>query len=373
MINLERMKTIIMRSTQPKNATITDIHHESRVIDFNLDNVEDRITSDTLKSEIRDHVNNFENVLRDIKSKAEVINDPKIIDVDMKFCLKDCIDLVSCETSERVNFVNSIQKLPEYRINKLRRSADIFNNDKTDDSMIELRDIVHSNNFSKLTSDSKIYLDTDKFLRSEPFNNTVDKLSTHLLDKTHSDIDDFLFYTEHYEDVMLVIVEPSLSGILGCTLLLSIIVPLHKTGAFYHLISKVRHTLIYSYSYKRFIFTTIPTIKYYTTIAIKNPLLSMTLGLASVYSLKVLGSKFFMVKQSLIVQELVSKAFTDGGFNNESLNAFKEVLSKSSYEVGHIISTVTYSLAKGLLKKYETLFAEIAPYIDKYISNFRKK
>ena len=57
----------------------------------------------------------------------------------------------------------------------------------------------------------------------------------------------------------------------------------------------------------------------------------MTLGLASVYSLKVLGSKFFMVKQSLIVQELVSKAFTDGGFNNESLNAFKEVLSKSSY------------------------------------------
>lgn len=129
---------------------------------------------------------------------------------------------------------------------------------------------------------------------------------------------------------------------------------------------------MYSYSYKAFLYTTWPKIKKFTTIAIKKPLLSITLGLGSLYSLKVLGSTFFSIKESRIEQELVSKVFAEGGFENESLNAFKDVLSKVSYEVGHTISNITYNFTKGLLKRYETLLTDIAPYIDKYLTGLKK-
>lgn len=200
------------------------MHYTSRVVDFHRNNENNDLGFD--RPEMLNHVIHYKNALNDIKATY----DRKVIDKTIQFCRDDGIDLVSCEGSERNDYVNNmnINKLPDFYINKLRRFAHIFHNDKTDDCMIELRDRVHASTFSRLTSDSNIYLNTDEFLKSEGYNDIVDKLSTHLLSKSESEINEFVFYTEHNEDLMLVIVQPNLCGILGCTSLLSIILPLHK-------------------------------------------------------------------------------------------------------------------------------------------------
>lgn len=73
--------------------------------------------------------------------------------------------------------------------------------------------------------------------------------------------------------------------------------------------NKIKFVLTSSYSYKGFLYTTLPKMKHITTMIRKNPFLSITLGIGSLCGLKLLGSTFFNIQKSLIVQTFIDNSF----------------------------------------------------------------
>jgi hypothetical protein len=261
------------------------------------------------------------------------------------------------------------------------------------------------NSLSKFTESINMYHSMDPSLlfdslkQSRVFCNCISKhpdydklvnaISKNLADCTETDLNSLINLATNYENLSLVIFEPYLINMLGLTLFLGIMYPLHSKGAFkILLLDSVNKQIFLRHSLKRQLM--ILTTKSLTYIKIVEPLFMKfsyfislpTVGAGIFTTAFGLSSKYFFHKSNVIpvdeksggnsvttFSDLIDKELSKGkGLESIHVDKAIEFFSRLFFDLGRLWSSPTTSFMRGAISTVDDSVRAIGVMVDDELS-----
>jgi hypothetical protein len=317
------------------------------------------------------HTKPFDDVLDEVLSRE---TEKENIIKAKQFFLEDLESLITSSPNARKDFCLKIaDKTALKDFNDYTNFSEAIRTFSRPDTLIELsnfRNNAHSLPMGKIIEKTSQMLDLTVFTKSAAFAKAVHFLFYHLSQIPVKLVNVITHFCQLYEELALVLIEPYLPALLGQSLFLAIILAIHKKGTLKYLFLKVSEKILLYYP----LVSALTIIKNYPSNILlhirKNPFSRTLFCTFTVFSLSYVTFQPATKNKIVLAQKIANNLKVGQGFNNKTLEYSKTIIGKSCFELGQIVSTITGNFASGLFSKYSISLKDIAPSIDKVLSDY---
>jgi hypothetical protein len=328
----------------------------------------------------KEHYNKFRPVLNEIKtSKIENLESVK----DLKqFISGDCHTLFQLpfNNESRNAFYREIDaaypNLPKFsKFNEIIHSLN-GSNDPSVNTSIYFRDEVEL--IQQTFCESRIW--GHNISKHPSYDVVTTILERHFGNCTDAQLDTLLYFSEFYEKIALVTLEPWMISVLGNALFFKVFIPLHYSGAFHiiatDIVQKVKSsritfpTIFQNYSNKIInLHQVLRPVLYFNTTPYLMLCYLVNLGYSyfRFYFLTLPDSEHIERSKEPTATELVTRHmnYENRGINNTYYQTFVSNVEKIAFEIGRLGGTISRNIMDGAISRYEDVFRDAAREYDR--------